>query len=417
MQCPFPITITYDTKVRPDQVVTYSSHDTISKETGTFHRTVSVPCGKCIVCQQKRQSEWVFRIKEESKCHPANSCWFLTLTYDKDSLPLDRNGDGVLKYSDVQLFIKCLRQQLYRKYGLRFRFVCVGEYGYNGTERPHYHLILFGLPLSFGTLALCFKQIWSKGRISLSALTSGRISYVAKYSFGSSLLHKSVPPFLRCSLRPAIGFGYLSDRTVNYVRNNNLRSVFLGTSKQNRPIYIPLPRYYKRVIYEREQNEIDRFYQFPYDELPPQSVGTNSFSEFKFGSIFPSFCLSTQNVRRLRRILLDSFRRDRLSGTDFRFGFNIPRAYVERARAAYQVLVKSHLKRDSKQHIKFNFNTWLLYSLPPRLRDRAKIPLICRTPPTIPLSSAVLLRQTSWNAFRAIFFEDPVNVLCASLQC
>ena len=45
---------------------------------------IQVPCGKCIACQERRRSEWAFRLETEAKSRPA---WFVTLTYDPQYLP------------------------------------------------------------------------------------------------------------------------------------------------------------------------------------------------------------------------------------------------------------------------------------------------------------------------------------------
>lgn len=87
---------------------------------------------------------------------------FLTLTYDRESLPWDsrplsaegqrlaiaRPGlvlpwGGSLRRRDLVLFLKRLRDSLRRSHGVKVRAYQVGEYG-GRTARPHYHLCLFG---------------------------------------------------------------------------------------------------------------------------------------------------------------------------------------------------------------------------------------------------------------------------------
>lgn len=52
-------------------------------DTREYLRTV--PCGKCLHCQQNRQSDWSFRILSE--LNDSLTSYFVTLTYDQNSLP------------------------------------------------------------------------------------------------------------------------------------------------------------------------------------------------------------------------------------------------------------------------------------------------------------------------------------------
>lgn len=94
-------------------------------------------CGKCPVCRRRRASVWAQRMEHEATFfqHPGMFC---TLTYDEDNVPLG----GFLSVRDIQLFMKRLRKSLKRR---RIRYFLCGEYGPNGTKRPHYHIIFFGL--------------------------------------------------------------------------------------------------------------------------------------------------------------------------------------------------------------------------------------------------------------------------------
>ena len=82
----------------------------------------------------------------ESQVH-ADNC-FVTLTYDDEHLPRPhRPGHWMPSLSPYHVtnFIKRLR----RHYEIPIRYFLAGEYG-NDSQRPHYHLALFGLsPLQF----------------------------------------------------------------------------------------------------------------------------------------------------------------------------------------------------------------------------------------------------------------------------
>ena len=127
------------------------------------------PCSTCVICRHARKQDWVMRLELESMVYNPDYISFVTLTYSDDYLPEGKN----LQYRDVQLFLKRLRKAT----GVRFRFFCCGEYG-SKTLRPHYHLIIFGLP---PTLSDLFQDKWGLGNVHTLPLIDGGFSYVAGY--------------------------------------------------------------------------------------------------------------------------------------------------------------------------------------------------------------------------------------------
>lgn len=110
-----------------------------------------VGCGRCAPCRYNKRDMKATRIILESKLH--EHCLFVTLSYSNRYLPTDVynpvTGEliashplGCLDRRAIQLFLKRLRKKLPPK-SLR-AFYC-GEYG-EKRGRPHYHLILWGLP-------------------------------------------------------------------------------------------------------------------------------------------------------------------------------------------------------------------------------------------------------------------------------
>ena len=142
-----------------------------------------VPCGKCILCRDKKAREWAFRAACEnwaSKSVPL----FVTLTYDNEHLP----AFGLCK-RDIQLFLKRLRINLTRLLGypcvdLRY-FVC-GEYGTN-THRAHYHVIFWNFPVDFHFFPNLVDKLhfvekaWKKGFCMCLPIIKGGVQYVMKY--------------------------------------------------------------------------------------------------------------------------------------------------------------------------------------------------------------------------------------------
>lgn len=108
--------------------------------------TIIIPCGKCIGCLLDKSKTWGIRGLLESQ-QWKNNC-FITLTYNNENLPKDKN----LHKEDVQNFLKRLRKhytgiepRLWKnKIEFPIRYFYSGEYGSeNYTMRPHFHLGIF----------------------------------------------------------------------------------------------------------------------------------------------------------------------------------------------------------------------------------------------------------------------------------
>lgn len=98
-----------------------------------------VPCGKCINCRIMKRKENAMRCLHELIDHEYSI--FVTLTYTEENLP----DYGSLKKTHLQKFLKRVRKQL-SLYDRKIRYFACGEYG-DKTQRPHYHLIIFGMSL------------------------------------------------------------------------------------------------------------------------------------------------------------------------------------------------------------------------------------------------------------------------------
>lgn len=214
---------------------------------GSF-RYDDVPCGKCAACVQRRVSDITFRLFQEYK--HSTSAFFFTLTYDDCNIPL-AEVDGTLyptlRKEDVQKFLKRLRQHIHP---IKIRYYIVGEYGPN-TNRPHYHGILFNYPL-VGDVYRDIQSAWQLydtpiGFISVSPVTSGRISYIAKYvcKFTDNGV-KPVKEFTLQSRKPAIGSQFLTPELVNQYRMRHQTFVRDGGYKKH------MPTYYTNKIYDSE---------------------------------------------------------------------------------------------------------------------------------------------------------------------
>lgn len=251
MKCPKPIPLNVQD---PDSGIYYE---------------ITVPCGKCHICLQRRRMDWVFRnLQEFNNCY---TCYFVTLTYDDDHLPFKVCPAGyydvpsyfdkdslcvfydkqyideefkVPTYSlrDMQLFIKRLR-----KYSNcnEIRYFWVSEYG-GETLRPHYHMILYNFPGSQEDLSVALEKTWKSGFFYIGEGNEQTICYTCKYILGSVELPSFMDkPIMRSSRNPAIGKSFLTPSTVDYYRKR--LQPYAITKDGNR---CNLPRYLRNKIFD-----------------------------------------------------------------------------------------------------------------------------------------------------------------------
>lgn len=197
-----------------------------------------------------------------NRCHHEASSWehnsFLTLTYADEHLP----KDGHLIPRDLTLFLKRLRKHsrtpssVVRRDpmgGIRY-FGC-GEYG-DRHNRPHYHLLLFNYGVTDTTrisneayISDLIARIWGQGHHEIAPFDPARggANYIAQYTMkkiGSGDFDPATgecrpAPFLRMSLRPAIGRTWL-DKYASDLRHGYL--VSKRGAKQ------AIPRYYRTIL-------------------------------------------------------------------------------------------------------------------------------------------------------------------------
>lgn len=155
---------------------------------------VTVPCGHCIMCSIKKTAYINYLVDSElmELAKKQISSTFLTLTYDEAYVPLaEKNGELVvssdgtishtLRKSDFQKFVKRCRHHLQyyqEKFPVdNFRFLGCGEYG--GLGRPHYHILLLGVPDYLYNKYLADK--WTLGHYKALPLKQGASRYICKY--------------------------------------------------------------------------------------------------------------------------------------------------------------------------------------------------------------------------------------------
>lgn len=197
------------------------------------------PCGQCLTCRINARRLWSHRLMLEARMHEFASFW--TLTYNDEKLP----ADGSLNKADYVGFLKRLRSRLALS-GRSCRFYLVGEYG-DDKERPHYHVILYGV--SHVEHAL-IDGAWGKGYVQGLKLDRGLSEYVCKYTLkrmtkaDDPRLRGRLPEFSRMSRNPGIGASFVTDKLVPKLPSSSLDvPTALNTGGQT----LPLGRYLRNV--------------------------------------------------------------------------------------------------------------------------------------------------------------------------
>lgn len=118
----------------------------------TVSQYIRIPCRHCAECVANMQMQLVQRVQMECL---GQHCFFCTLTYNDDSLPVlylprsDGPGSIPIRFADVSDVTNMLKRLRKRDaFGRPFRYLAVSELG-SVRARPHFH-ILFFLPMEPG---------------------------------------------------------------------------------------------------------------------------------------------------------------------------------------------------------------------------------------------------------------------------
>ncbi|QCS36255.1 replication initiator protein [Capybara microvirus Cap1_SP_188] len=223
----------------------------------------SVGCGHCIACRLSKSKDWANRMTLEAMYH--SSCFFLTLTYDDAHLPeqhLQKNGDispiHSLNKKHFQDFMKRLR---WKFRDVEIRYYACGEYG-EKSMRPHYHAIIFGLPLdrlgdaiysgcSSGFKVFAYTELsklWVFGNHIVAEANWQTMAYTSRYitkkqfGIGSKIYEELgyIPEFSLMSRKPGIGKIWLDASRYSVLDD---KAIYIpGKGKQ------PIPRYFKEKL-------------------------------------------------------------------------------------------------------------------------------------------------------------------------
>ena len=232
---------------------------------------VEIPCGSCLDCRLQYSRSWAERCLVETQYHETS--FFLTLTYDDEHLPSCENINPTtgeistahsLQPRDLELFWKRLRKHYADS---RISYFACGEYG-STTARPHYHAIVYGVPITDLCLyrqsaegnsyynSPTIDRLWSNGFVVIGDVTYESAAYTARYCLKKQVGRVAreetytdnglTPEFTRMSTRPAIGRQFYEDHKHELY---SLNSVSISTPSGGRKIRTN--KYYDK-LFEKE---------------------------------------------------------------------------------------------------------------------------------------------------------------------
>lgn len=244
-----------------------------------------VPCGKCLTCKKTKVLQWSHRMQQELKV--SYSAYFVTLTYNTESVPITDKGFMTLvktkeqndKLKDdknnevdrsMQGFVKRLRAaeeydlktgkvsfEQYKRVMLSgqknllfntkpLKFYGCGEYG-ERRKRPHYHLILFNVMDTKN-----ITESWKFGNVHIDDVNSNTIEYCVKYiNKEEKIPYKwfdGIPEFSLMS--KGIGKNYINDQAKDWHKQEYNNYVVV-----NGKVKVPTPRYYNNKLYDKATKE------------------------------------------------------------------------------------------------------------------------------------------------------------------
>ena len=220
--------------------------------------------------------------------------YFITLTYDDEHCPRDdellnkKTGEvfqndnwmqGHLNPEDLTKFNKSVREYWRTHYNhTGIKFYAAGEYG-GLTKRPHYHMIMFNLPIKLEDLKIykiknghilwncdILTKIWGKGFVGLAEVNWDTCAYTARYVM-KKLKGKiederyyeqgMLPEFVRMSRKPGIGIDFFK-KNIQEIYNND-EIILPGHSGKVQPV--KPPEYFDRMfkdLYPERMDEIKK---------------------------------------------------------------------------------------------------------------------------------------------------------------
>lgn len=261
----------------------------------------TIPCGHCWACQLNYSAEWATRNMLETLEH--DHCYFITLTYDDEHLPIleeskikikkdlgdhyefqeitfENDGtwiSGSLWPDHVSKFVNSLRKHFEREGITGIKYFYCGEYG-TQTLRPHYHMLLYGVPLDLSQnysyhIDNNFKEHWKNplidkywkyGMHDIANVEWSSAAYVSRYCTKKLFTGREnaweyakigkEPEFIRMSRRPGIGMSYYNLHKNEIYEHD---SMVMKTVKGNTGSFKP-PKAFDKLFKEEFPEQFEK---------------------------------------------------------------------------------------------------------------------------------------------------------------
>lgn len=274
-----------------------------------YFRVSRTPCGKCLECKLSDAKSMAFRCVKEAQQWENNI--MITLTYDDENVPRSKGVDpktgeiyDSLTLPDHEEEIGKFMKRLRKKMGNGVRFYGCGEYGSHdeyvdshgnvrkGTERPHYHIILFNCKfddMRFDRWSRCewnpkvknalykskiLDKLWGKGHADLNEVNFETCRYVAgyvtkKYTGPHSDEYYEQKgqkkPYTFGSRRPGIGYGYFEKNKEKFFEEKPLWAITRNGLKKVKSRYFDKlmekedPRRWDDIKFERRKKSDEQW--------------------------------------------------------------------------------------------------------------------------------------------------------------
>lgn len=260
---------------------------------GKYRRIELTPCGQCVPCLLNYSRDKATQIMLEKEFgfdgepYPDGTTWMITATYKDEYLPQHKtvNTDtgeifkGIsLNIKDDQDFMKLLR---YYYPNMKMKRVVAGEYG-SKSGRPHYHSIVFGLPLDYTKFKTWnvnkwgqrtwrlddLDEIWGKGMVNIARVEWQNAAYVARYALKKAFKKDKnwyqaqgmLPEFIHWS--NGIGKNYFIDNYEKIYETdsvpiiNNHGDIVKPPKSYDRMLKEIDPSLYEKIKYIRDKNAL-----------------------------------------------------------------------------------------------------------------------------------------------------------------